>query len=55
MLVSNAKRTVERKVTSPGGKAGAEGPVVDLLRTAYEKAAEEDIPQEMLDLLGKLK
>lgn len=26
----------------------------DALRSAYEKAVSEDIPEEMLDLLGKL-
>ena len=54
MLVSNAKLKVERKDT-PGGKAAPEGMVGDALRSVYEKAIEEDIPQEMLDLLGKLK
>ena len=55
MLVSNAKRMVERKVTSQGKKAAPEGPVGDALRSVYERAIEESIPQEMLDLLGKLK
>ncbi len=55
MLVLNAKRKVEGKDSSPDKKAASEGAVVDALRSVYEKAAEEAIPQEMLDLLGKLK
>ncbi|NNM76857.1 hypothetical protein HJG53_08095 [Sphingomonas sp. ID1715] len=55
MLVSNAKRKVEGKVTPSAKKTAPEGPVGDALRSVYEKAVEEEIPQEMLDLLGKLK
>lgn len=54
MLVSNAKRKVERK-GAPDKSEQPEGSVGDALRSVYEKAVEEDIPQEMLDLLGKLK
>jgi hypothetical protein len=54
MLVSNAKRKVEGKDLSPDKDTTSDGGVVHALRTAYEKATEEDIPQDMLDLLGKL-
>jgi hypothetical protein len=35
-------------------KKRADGEVGDALRSAYERMVEEDIPPEMLDLLGKL-
>ena len=37
-----------RKRRSAGGEVG------DALRTVYQRAINEDIPPEMLDLLGKL-
>ena len=40
-----------------GGKRGARGAdahISGALRTAYEEAVKEDVPQEFLDLLGKL-
>jgi hypothetical protein len=37
-----------RKRQSGGGEVG------DALRTVYQRAVNEDIPPEMLDLLGKL-
>jgi hypothetical protein len=55
MLVSNAKRKVERKALKPDKGGEPDGSVGDALRSVYRKAVEEDIPQEMLDLLGKLK
>lgn len=55
MLGSNAKRKVDGRVIVPAKKGAPEGPVGDALRSVYEKAVGEDIPQEMLDLLGKLK
>jgi len=55
VLVSNAKRKVERKPAKPGDAGAQNSTVGQALRTVYEKAIEEDIPQEMLDLLGKLK
>ncbi|HEV2568526.1 MAG TPA: NepR family anti-sigma factor [Sphingomonas sp.] len=42
-------------MTPPAKKTVPDGSVGDALRSVYEKAVEEDIPQEMLDLLGKLK
>ena len=35
-------------------KKGQPGEVGDALRSVYQRAIEEDIPPEMLDLLGKL-
>jgi hypothetical protein len=54
VLVPNAKRKVERKAPRQKG-AAPDTSVGHALRSVYEKAVEEDIPQEMLDLLGKLK
>ncbi|HEU4968222.1 MAG TPA: NepR family anti-sigma factor [Sphingomonas sp.] len=54
MLVPNAKRKVERKAARPKGTA-PDSSVGQALRSVYEKAVGEEIPQEMLDLLGKLK
>jgi len=39
----------------PDKGSDADGNVGEALRSVYEKAIEEKIPQEMLDLLGKLK
>jgi hypothetical protein len=40
----------------PAGKGpkGSRGEVGDALRKVYDRALAEDIPPEMLDLLGKL-
>jgi hypothetical protein len=54
VLVPNAKRKVERKSPKPKG-AAPDSSVGQALRSVYERAIEETIPQEMLDLLGKLK
>jgi len=55
MLGSNAKRKVDRKAAPRDAeRPEPTGPVGNALRSVYEKAVEEDIPQEMLDLLGKL-
>ena len=35
-------------------KGGGGGEVGDALRTVYQRTINEDIPPEMLDLLGKL-
>jgi hypothetical protein len=35
-------------------KRTTEGPVGDALRSAYQRVVNEDVPPEMLDLLGKL-
>lgn len=35
-------------------KKGQTGDVGDALRTVYQRTVAEDIPPEMLDLLGKL-
>lgn len=45
------------KAVAAGGKKGARGAdphVSSALRTAYEEAVQENVPQEFLDLLGKL-
>jgi hypothetical protein len=55
MLVSNAKRKVERKALKPKAGGEPDGDVGNALRSVYRDAVEEEIPQEMLDLLGKLK
>jgi transcriptional/translational regulatory protein YebC/TACO1 len=55
VLVPNAKRKVERKAVKSAKADDADTDVGQALRTVYEKAVEEQIPQEMLDLLGKLK
>lgn len=55
ILVSNAKRKIERKAAPAEKPNQPEGSVGQALRTVYKEAVEEDIPQEMLDLLGKLK
>ena len=52
-MVPNAKRNIERKAARPKG-AAPDTSVGQALRSVYEKAVEEQIPQEMLDLLGKL-
>ena len=43
-----AKRAPQKPSSSENG------PVGDALRTVYERTVSESIPQEMLDLLGKL-
>ena len=55
VLVPNAKRKVERKAAKPKQGAAPDSSVGHALRSVYEKAVQEEIPQEMLDLLGKLK
>lgn len=55
VLVSNAKRKVERKASGSGQAGAPDSNVGQALRSVYERAIEEDIPQDMLDLLGKLK
>ena len=58
-LVSDEKKTV-RSPAKPGGarKAnsgkGRDGTVGTALRTVYDDTVKENIPAEMLDLLGKL-
>ncbi|HYZ47728.1 MAG TPA: NepR family anti-sigma factor [Sphingomonas sp.] len=55
MLVPNAKRKAERKTAKPKRTNISDVSVGQALRTVYEQTAGEPIPQEMLDLLGKLK
>lgn len=54
MLVSNAKRKTDRK-PAKGAAEETDGSVGRALRSVYDEAVEEAIPDEMLDLLGKLK
>ena len=52
-----SKVTGRDKQASGTGKRGARGHdphVANALRNAYEEAVSEDVPQEFLDLLGKL-
>lgn len=59
------KKDVGASTPSPGVKSGAsrkrrsaaakeDGSVASALRSVYQRAVEEDIPSEMLDLLSKL-
>ncbi|MDQ8758203.1 NepR family anti-sigma factor [Sphingosinicella sp. LHD-64] len=45
--VPSPKSTRNRKESTPGN-------VGDALRSVYQRTVDEDIPPEMLDLLGKL-
>jgi hypothetical protein len=49
---TRVKGTSGRKRPAAGGKE--EGHVSQALRTVYQRAIDEDIPSEMLDLLKKL-
>jgi hypothetical protein len=55
MLVLNAKRKTVRKPVRPAPDTDADPTIGHALRSVYERAVKEDVPQEMLDLLGKLK
>jgi hypothetical protein len=55
VLVSNAKRRTEGKARPATKRNAPEGAVGEALRSVYERAVGEEIPKEMLDLLGKLK
>jgi hypothetical protein len=55
MLGSNANRKVERKAAKPGEAGAPDSNVGQALRSVYDEAVGEEIPREMLDLLGKLK
>ena len=46
----NSHITAERR----GGKRAPSGEIGSALRSVYDGALNEDIPPEMLDLLGKL-
>ena len=49
------RATQNARQTAAAGSARARaGEVGDALRTVYDDALNEDIPPEMLDLLGKL-
>lgn len=50
----NAKRKVERKAAKKEDGV-PDSSVGQALRSVYEQTVEEEIPAEMLDLLGKLK
>jgi hypothetical protein len=55
MLVSNAKRKADRKAGNAPSGSESDSDLGKALRSAYDRTVGEDIPQEMLDLLGKLK
>lgn len=43
------------KAKSKGKTSGGKNPIVgEALRSIYQKTIDESVPQEMLDLLGKL-
>lgn len=42
------------ELRQPRKRKGQTAEVGDALRTVYQRAIDEDIPPEMLDLLGKL-
>lgn len=54
------RKSEDEKAATPGEnprprkKKGQTAEVGDALRTVYQRAVNEDIPPEMLDLLGKL-
>ncbi|HWT11486.1 MAG TPA: NepR family anti-sigma factor [Allosphingosinicella sp.] len=43
-----------RDPSQPARKKRPQGEVGNALRSAYQRMVDEDIPPEMLDLLGKL-
>jgi len=47
-------RPTAAETSRPRGKRPPSGDVGSALRSAYERTLREDIPPEMLDLLGKL-
>ena len=54
---NTSKVTGREKLETGVAKRGARGPdphVANALRNAYEEAVSENVPQEFLDLLGKL-
>ena len=54
---ANSKAVPRARAGQAGGKRAARSGgthVSSALRTAYEKDVQEDVPQEFLDLLGKL-
>lgn len=46
--------TTSAETRQPRKRKGGGGEVGDALRTVYQRTINEDIPPEMLDLLGKL-
>lgn len=54
-VVSKAERKTEARAGVIPKSGEPDSDVGNALRSVYEKAVGEDIPQEMLDLLGKLK
>jgi hypothetical protein len=46
--------TAEHPRPAARKRRGGESQVGDALKTVYQRTVEEDIPPEMLDLLGKL-
>ena len=52
---ANPPKTQERRKGGGGGRRGARGSDVgDALRAAYDKTVGEEIPPDLLALLGKL-
>ena len=46
--------SAEANLSRKKKKRTTEGPLGDALRSAYQRVINEDVPPEMLDLLGKL-
>lgn len=56
-LAANEKRKDPAPMAKPekrGGRGKKEGHVGNALRSVYQETVAEDVPPEMLDLLGKL-
>jgi hypothetical protein len=55
-LGQDTNRKAATTKRSPGkGETGKEGDVGNALRSVYQKAVDEAVPDDLLDLLGKLK
>jgi hypothetical protein len=52
--VTDMKRAPSRPRGKRASRSKSKEHVADALRSVYQRAVDEDIPPEMLDLLGKL-
>ena len=52
--LNSTGRDKQASGTSKRGARGHDPHVANALRSAYEEAIREDVPQEFIDLLGKL-
>ena len=51
---SSEKKKMDRSPERRGSKRGQSGDIGNALKTVYDRTLREEIPPEMLDLLGKL-